>query len=447
MLKALVFCFAFLVVVPIGIAYARKGGRNLDNTFFAMVFFISCPIVIHMAPLPDFRGTSRGFAFYLTDFLMMMTLGGMWLNSKIKTTFFPPGWFFYWIYFGLSCVSLRNSALPLPSWFEVLKMVMMYFYFVTVYNYLVWKKSLWPLFYIILAIAVLMFAFGIKQKYITGGYYQIPSTMPHQNSLALFASMFGCVVTGILFNELQTRRDIWLGLAALAFNAVLVIFTLSRGGLACFCFGVMLTVAVSFLIGGFSVRKWRLLALLILAGSIPLSIAAPRIIHRFLFAPTASKRTRVEMALAAVRMANDKTWGVGLNNFSSKSGPQYDYSYEHYQDQTNRAALEDKQGGLVETIYLMVAAECGWITMAALLLWLLSFYLANIQNLFAYRHLPGFGVAAGIFGGLSANYIQSTMEWVLKQYHNFYQLMLIFAVISVMTYFRKRRKASLGRRQ
>ena len=38
----------------------------------------------------------------------------------------------------------------------------------------------------------------------------------------------------------------------------------------------------------------------------------------------------------------------------------------------------------------------------------------------------------GIAGGLLAIYLQSTLEWVLKQTPNFYELVLIFAIISVM---------------
>jgi hypothetical protein len=46
--------------------------------------------------------------------------------------------------------------------------------------------------------------------------------------------------------------------------------------------------------------------------------------------------------------------------------------------------------------------------------------------------------AIGLTGGLLAIYLESTLEWVLKQTNNFYQLMLMFAMIMVMTKLEKR---------
>jgi hypothetical protein len=39
----------------------------------------------------------------------------------------------------------------------------------------------------------------------------------------------------------------------------------------------------------------------------------------------------------------------------------------------------------------------------------------------------------GLFAGLIATFGQSTLEWVLKQKTNFYELVLIFAIIAAMT--------------
>ena len=41
-------------------------------------------------------------------------------------------------------------------------------------------------------------------------------------------------------------------------------------------------------------------------------------------------------------------------------------------------------------------------------------------------------MSIGLTGGLLAIYIESGLEWVLKQTNNFYQLMLIFALIATM---------------
>ena len=39
-------------------------------------------------------------------------------------------------------------------------------------------------------------------------------------------------------------------------------------------------------------------------------------------------------------------------------------------------------------------------------------------------------IPAGLFGGLAANYLQSTLEWVLRQQLNLVCLMFVFAIVS-----------------
>ena len=50
-----------------------------------------------------------------------------------------------------------------------------------------------------------------------------------------------------------------------------------------------------------------------------------------------------------------------------------------------------------------------------------------------------FYVPAGVCGGLAAVYIQSVLEWVLKQQINFMQIMIVFAVVGYLNELRKRR--------
>ena len=87
----------------------------------------------------------------------------------------------------------------------------------------------------------------------------------------------------------------------------------------------------------------------------------------------------------------------------------------------------------VETIYLLVAAECGWITFGALLLWFIYYYWQNIKNIKAYKKAGGFYMAVGVLGALTAVYGQSCFEWILKQQTNSYELMIMFAIVAAMT--------------
>ena len=92
--------------------------------------------------------------------------------------------------------------------------------------------------------------------------------------------------------------------------------------------------------------------------------------------------------------------------------------------------------GIVETVYLLTGAECGWLALLALLWWFGKMYLLNFRNLATYEMHDLFYLPAGLGGGLLAVYLQSVLEWVLKQAVNYAQLMVIFAIISALYHLR-----------
>lgn len=158
--------------------------------------------------------------------------------------------------------------------------------------------------------------------------------------------------------------------------------------------------------------------------------------ERFTTAPKESAETRVVLSQAAVKMANDKALGIGLNNFGLKINAPYPYN-SHIPEDVIRN--EEGKGGLVETIYLMIAAETGWFNLFVFLCFIFSFYFSNLRNYFYYKKTHLSFISIAFLGGLSSIYIQSTLEWVLKQANNYYQLMLVFAIIATLTRWRKKR--------
>ena len=110
---------------------------------------------------------------------------------------------------------------------------------------------------------------------------------------------------------------------------------------------------------------------------------------------------------------------------------------------------EDYKDGIVETIYLLVGAECGVAGLGFLLLWFGYYLVAAVFLLKKFARRPEFYILAGLCGGLTAVYLQSGLEWVLKQPVNFVQLMIMFAVISFLRsdYLRRRKEEKLKRKE
>ena len=167
--------------------------------------------------------------------------------------------------------------------------------------------------------------------------------------------------------------------------------------------------------------------------------ASDTIMERIRTAPKESVSVRLILAKAAQNMANDKIFGIGLNNFALKINPPYTYG-NHI-----KRINDEEKGGLVETVYLMIAAETGWVNLAVFSFMLVFFYFKNLNNYMKlkrgkwrkYRY-----ICIALIGALLSIYLQSSLEWVLKQTNNFYQLMFIFAVIGAISRIIKERISS-----
>ena len=239
-------------------------------------------------------------------------------------------------------------------------------------------------------------------------------------------------------NEHLNRTMFFLALLAFGGSILLIVFTYSRGGLVIFFGGIAIVCALSILFNGFSGRRLTLLliGLVIMLGIV--GYALPRILQRFSKAPNSSKMTRVYLAIAAKRIANDYMFGVGANNFSEYSSDRWNYAREQFENIPN----DYSSGPIVETIYLLVAAECGWGGLVILILWFLYYYFSTIISMFMLRKMPCSGIVIGLFGGLTCNYWHSTLEWSLKQVNNFAGQMIIYALVGVIAVNRKNIKAA-----
>jgi hypothetical protein len=422
-LKYLIFFTVLIIGVPFNYILARKFVQYEKFLWFLLLFFTANMIDINFVSMETYRGTAKGFEIGMVDIVvysMLAIIIGRRDEYPLKV---PPGTFLYSLYFFFSLLSIINSDVMVYSFFEIWKMIRMYIFFFVVYNMIRKFEEFDDIMIIVSLITIFITYTVLKQKYLLG-IFQTYGPFPHQNSLVMYMIIFGSLLLGYLLNNEKVKLYYWLGVFGAA--AIDIISTLSRGGMALFALSISIIFLFSY-VNKMSLRKLGITLLFIILGSGVLYKASDTILERVSTAPEESLDVRIVLAKAAQNMANDKIFGVGLNNFGLKINPPYPYG--------NHIPRKDdyEKGGLVETIYLMIAAETGWHNLVVFVSLLLYFYFKNIRNYFRmkkhkYRFIP-----IALIGALTAIYIQSTLEWVLKQTNNFYQLMFILAIIGVVS--------------
>lgn len=425
--KHVIFFAFFFLSVPILTLVWSSSEKAQNFGVFLLLFTMPFNEAagINFFPDPFYRGTSRGFEITLTDLIAISILLSIYIKRK-KIYFLPRGGILYLIYFFISFISITNSSSLNYSGFEIQKMFFIYLFFLTIYNYVIYYKNFDIIIKSFVVIILVNFLLMLEQKYLLG-YYQPSGLFPHRNSSSMFVNLIAPVFLSFLLNSESKKTVFYFYLFIYMLCAVNVIFALSRG--AIFFFPVAAAIVAAFSIASkITSRKIQTITLFIVLAIVGSAKAAPMVAERFERASERSGETRVRLAKIAVRMANDKFWGIGLNNWGVKVNPPYTYA------EGLRPKEDDEfKDGIVETIYLLVAAECGWIGFTSLILWFGYYFMQNALNIKKYKNTATSYMPIGLFAGLIANFGQSTLEWALKQKTNFYELVLFFAIIAAMT--------------
>ena len=434
MLKYMFFTSAVLGILPAVLILACE--RYLIRI---AVLGLILPLVVFNQTAINFfskemyRGTSRGFEISIIYIIALILIITFTIIKGIRNPFPDWGSRLYLLYFLLCLPSLTTTYTVAICIFELWKMVMMYLIFIAVYDYLRFSEGDLDIILYGVAIVVVVNFFHMVYQHLTG-VYQPRGVFPHQNSMAMFMMIAGLLFFSRYFNNHERFKAtiffIVFGLASVA-----LVRTYSRGALICYPIGATLTVLCS-LWHTFSLRKIYVVSLLALIVVGVTLYFVPRVVKRFQSAPEASAQTRRDLAIVARNMIVDKPLrGVGINNWGYAVNPPYTYSEERRE---KGRFPDDKKDGIVETVYLLIAAECGIPCLVVFLCWLGYYWIVSLRLLKLLRGTPYFYFPAGIIGGLTGVILQSTLEWVLKQQMNFIWLMIVFAAISYLNqYYRK----------
>lgn len=424
-MKYFVFTFAALGVPPL--AFLLFMNKRWQKYAFwammaAMVFYNATSI--NFLSEEQYPGSSRGMEVSVIHLFAFAILISLKLQGKIKRLIPETGFGLYLIYFLLCLPSLSTACDYKIAWFELWKMILLYFFYLAVYSYLKATDDVRSVlkgfaFYSIVNLLMVM-----KDRFT--GVYQAHGAFPHQNSMAMAMLLFGTLFfAAYLTVGLRTKFG---RLAAIAWGcaAIATLRSYSRGAIALMpvAYGITTLACVT---RRRLVRVGMRLTPVVLMGLVGLALLLPKIVERFKEAPEESGNTRVELAYCAREMVMDEPWrGVGINNWSMKMRPPYTY-----QEQASAIVGRDlAYVGIVETVYLLVMAECGIPALVAMLVWFGWHWVSCLRLVKRLRGTEWSFVPAGLLGGLTAIYMQSCLEWVLRQQINLFLLVFLFAIVA-----------------
>ena len=425
-MKYVVFTIAALGVAPLAFALFLNR-RWMKYAVWAMIAALTAyqGTAINFFSHEEYRGSARGMEVSVVYLIAAAIILAAAFRRKM-TKFVPStGAFLFVVYFLLCLPSLHTAENMLFSWMELWKMIMLYIVYLSMRAYLNSTNDVKSL---LRGFAVfVVYNFMLVAKAHLAGVYQPHGSFPYQNCLAmamhLFSNLFFAYYLAAGF------RGSKLGALAFACASACIVRTYSRGAIAMMPLAFFVTFALSAFVA-LKVPVNRLAARImpiVIVGAVGLSAMLPRVISRFKSAPEASGNTRIELALCAKEMMFDEPWcGVGINNWGIKINPPYEYA-ELAGRNTNRG--EDFKDGVVETVYLLVGAECGIPALMAMLMWFANYLVLSISLARRLAGTPCAAIAAGIAGGLVASYVQSCLEWVLRQQMNLILLMMFFALL------------------
>jgi len=422
------------VFLPPVIGYLVKGSRKRQRWLMGILIFLTSAqinkIILMLNSVEFYRGHTKGFEASL---IVAGSLALVWAAAFEKAKGFrwiPPGLGWWWLYCGVSMLSILAAPNPLYVAMSGWKFATAGAILAGAYCYLRDEEDLkWAL----RAIAVTLIVQALvvlKLKYVDG-YYQVRGWFEHQNPLSMWAYMIGLPMLAVAMSKASVK-DGRLWAIGFVCAAIIVQSALSRAALAVFAVGVM-GVFVAGLIDGISARRIRFMLGMGVVGLLGLAATADTIIARFGDRGNqASGETRDVMNLASLAMLQDSPIGIGWNNFGLTINHPFPYGdvIDDWERARGHKVDETYAKGVVESHYWLLLAETGYGGLITYLLFIGIVEWWALRGAWARR-----GTVAGAFLGAVAisfalTYLHSDLERVLTQTKNLSMWLILIGFIS-----------------
>jgi len=431
---------SLFVVIPIAVSLLKSYPKLQEYGIFAALFLLIASQSLglnYMADHEYVRGTTQAYEITLFDFFAITYYVVMAGKPDYKVKIFPPGTVFFVMFLIMECLSCVNSPNITYSLYEIFRLVKMGFFFMVLYNILLCYNC-YALFVNGLAAGIIMnMAVVLYQKYVEG-YYAVVGLMRHKNNAGLYMNVLMPVYLYISlnFNFAQKWKKYFYIFVFLCCTMAVVV-TISRGAWAVSALVICATIAVS-LYRESTPQKILTIAATALVLVIGIIKSYDTIYERVTVGNESGTSGRESLIYNATDMADRNFFGVGINNYTEANTLENNYGHIF---ESLDPVDEDRNIGKVETVYLLTAAECGWMGLAALILWYFYYLLQAILCSIYFWKSNMFYLPASISIGLGGAYLHSSLEWSLRYSQTFYLLMVMFSIVAALVTMKNQKRA------
>jgi hypothetical protein len=413
---------ALVLGVPLiaGVTAFSKKLKYLAFIAMVVTFLFNAQFSINLLSMEQYRGPVRGFEITLADIISLGLIIGMLLRTGSKIVWKPRFTLTLLGFFIFAVINVYRSEYQIYGWFAIWQLFRMGLMYWCVTNFFATED------YSITSIRVLMTAYtitalilsliAIKQKYLDG-IYRIFAFFDHSNTVPSFALFSLCVLMVWLLSDIHLKKIPYLiSLFSVLGMTVAILATGSRTGILTAAGSIIVALVIS----NHHVRTTRIkfttvfLSICICLGGL---MVLDTVIDRFLNAPEASEEARNEFEIAAIMMADDNEFGIGLNQYSQVLTVTQKYR-EHI-----TVMRYEEQAGVAHHIYLLTAAEMGYWGMYYLIYVIIVFIFSMIWNGLAWKSLEQ-RLLLALVVGFAAVFAIGMYEWVLRQSTVLYQLVV-----------------------
>ncbi len=445
--KFLIFFVVLLVFVPIGMVISANSRMIRDGVLVLMILCTCMPDLagINFVSREFYRTSTRGFEVNLSDLCALVLLFAMLTLKEYRPFHWRPPltWpiLLYMLVIVISWMQVSPNLLPVPlgdgserlpfDWFEIRlyplfelsKVVRGFFIYLVMVNYLRDERALRAVLTGLALTILYMTYVAVTDRYLYG-VNRVRASLGHPNSLATYMAMLGTVA----FAACLQRESLVTG-AALAFLeaccGVVVILTISRGGLAAMGLGICTLLLILFH-QHLTLKNLIIIfaGMVVAAGA--LGYAANTLMQRFVQSQDAGADLEYRRFYnnEAKLMAQDFPFGVGMGNFSA-------YSWDRY------AVLVDPDkppGTPAHNVWYLNFGELGWPGLLAFGFFWLRFYMLTARFFFVQAKDEAHALAVGAVVATLVCHLQSMLQLGYRQSAMFFLLMMLMGVAMAVRY-------------